>query len=95
MIDLKMLDETFARLRRIAEQNQETASFALNMVHDMYELPKVQGKGRQLIPGDNEFILAIQIPLADVPEGAVRVPRVDVAKRMQDAQAGEFNGEEE
>lgn len=95
MIDLNLLDQTFARIRRIAEQNQETAEFHMQLFHDQYELPQEEGKNRKLIPGDQEFQISIIIPPGYLPEGAVKVPRVDVAKRMEDARAGQFDREEE
>lgn len=92
MIDLKLFDETVARLRRVAEQNQATASSRLEMVADQYKVP---GKPPRLIVGDQEFIFKLLIPAGEIPADAVLIPRIDVDQRMEDARAGTFNTEEE
>lgn len=95
-LDLKLLDETLARLRRIAEQNADTATCELKLFGDQYELPIKHGQQqRRLIAGGQEFILILNIPATDLPEGAVLVPRVDVQERMRASAAGEFNTGEE
>ena len=95
MINLKLLDETFTRLRRIAEQNQDTASFDMEMFHDAYEMPRKEGAPRKLIEGDQEFLLRILIPRTDIPDGAVKVKRIDVEERMKQGTEDDFDMEEE
>lgn len=95
MIDIKFYNETLKRLQEIGEQNEETADIKFDIFGDVYEVPGEEGKPKQVIQGGQEFVLRITVPPADLPEGAVKVPRVDIEARMAQARANEFNMEEE
>jgi len=95
MINITFYNETIKRLQRIVEQNEAAADLHFDIFGDVYEVPGEEGKPKQVIQGGQEFVLRITVPPADLPEGAVKIPRVDIAARMAQARANEFNMEEE
>jgi hypothetical protein len=96
MINIDFYNETIKRLQRIVEQNQTEADLKFDIFGDVYKLRSLEeGKEGQVIQGGQEFVLRITVPPADLPEGAVKVPRVDIEARMAQARANEFNMEEE